>query len=211
MSYDDLLMETYELREELVADVHRPRYHFCPPEGRWNDLNGMIYWKGRYHAGYLQKIRNGPGQRDFSSQQHISSRDLVHWRYHRAALREPLEGSKGDYLNSGDVIEGAEVPTIITNMPGRGICIYRCFDDDLDCWVPLAENPVIPMDPDGEGSRGVSCRYPECVIFDPSGWQEGGTTYALIGNKNHRPGCEGDSTSLFKSRDLVSWECVGPF
>jgi beta-fructofuranosidase len=93
MNYDDLLMATYELREKMVADVHRPRYHFCPPQGRWNDLNGMIYWNGRYHAGYLQKIRNGPGQRDFSSQQHISSRDLLHWRYHPAALREPRDAT----------------------------------------------------------------------------------------------------------------------
>jgi sucrose-6-phosphate hydrolase SacC (GH32 family) len=44
MNDDDLLMATYELREKLVADRHRPRYHFCPPEGRWNDLNGMVYW-----------------------------------------------------------------------------------------------------------------------------------------------------------------------
>jgi beta-fructofuranosidase len=208
VSDDDLLMATYALREKMVADAHRPRYHFCPPEGRWNDVNGMIYWKGRYHAGYLQKIRNGPGQLDFSSQQHISSRDLVHWRYHPAALREPLEGAKGDYFNSGDVMEGTEVPTIITNMPRRGICIYQAFDDDLDHWVPLAGNPVIPVD--AEGSR-ASARFPECVIFDPSGWQEGDTYYALIGNKNHRPGYEGDSTSLFKSKDLVNWAYVGPF
>ena len=104
MDYDDLLMATYALWEQMATDKFRPRYHFCPTEGRWNDVNGMLYWKGRYHAGYLQKIRNGPGQRDFSSQQHISSRDLVHWRYHTAALREPLPGSKGDYFNSGDVV-----------------------------------------------------------------------------------------------------------
>ena len=125
MSYDDLLMATYELREKLVADRHRPRYHFVPPEGRWNDLNGMLYWRGRYHIGYLQKIRNAPGERDFSSWQHVSSRDLVHWRYHPASLREPLAGAKGDYFNSGDAMAGMEVPTIIANMPRRGICIYQ--------------------------------------------------------------------------------------
>ena len=55
-NYDDFLMEVYESRENMVADRHRPRYHFLPPEGRWNDINGAIYWKGRYHIGYLQKI-----------------------------------------------------------------------------------------------------------------------------------------------------------
>ena len=210
-SLDDLLMETYELREKLVADKHRPRYHFVPPEGRWNDLNGMLFWKGRYHIGYLQKIRNGPGQRDFSSWQHVSSRDLVHWRYHNASLREPLAGTRGDYFNSGDAMAGVDVPTIIANMPHRGICIYQSCDDNLDQWVPLPQNPVIPLDPGERGERKLSSAFPECVIFDPSGWKEGDTYYALIGNKNFRPGYEGDCTSLFKSPDLVYWEYVGPF
>ena len=208
VSYDDLLMATYELRERMVADRLRPRYHFLPPEGRWNDVNGVTFWNGRYHIGYLQKIRNGPDQRDFSSWQHVSSRDLVHWRFHRASLREPLEGTKGDYFNSGDVMEGTEIPTIITNMPGRGICIYRCHDEDLDRWLPLAENPVIPLH-DVENMSNTD--YPESVIFDPSGWKEGDTYYALVGNRNFRPGYEGDSTSLFRSADLRAWEYVGPF
>ena len=210
-SYDDLLMATYELREKLVADKHRPRYHFVPPEGRWNDLNGMLYWNGRYHIGYLQKIRNAPGERDFSSWQHVSSRDLVHWRYHPASLREPLAGAKGDYFNSGDAMAGMEVPTIIANMPRRGICIYQSVDDNLDRWQPLPHNPVIPLDPGERGERMRSSALPECVIFDPSGWKEGDTYYALVGNKNFRPGYEGDCTSLFKSRDLAHWQYVGPF
>lgn len=201
-------MAIYELREKMVTDRQRPRYHFVPPEGRWNDLNGMIYWNGRYHVGYLQKIRNGPNERDFSSQQHISSRDLLHWKYHTASLREPLPGMKGDYFNSGGIIHGADVPTIITNMPRRGICVYQCFDDELDHWVPLPENPVIPLD--SETSKTTSL-FPESVIFDPSGWREGDTYYALIGNKNFRPGYEGDSTSLFASKNLREWEYIGPF
>ena len=207
---DEYLMESYEMREKLVADKFRPKYHFVPPEGRWNDLNGVVFWKGRYHIGYLQKIANGEGERDFSSWQHVSSRDLLHWRYHKASLREPFEGLKGDYFNSGDVMAGVEVPTIITNMPRQGIVVYQCHDDDLDEWTPIAENPVIPLVPNQEG-RGRSDEYPECVIFDPSGWKEGDTYYALIGNKNLRPGYEGDSTSLFKSKDLAKWEYIGPF
>ena len=210
--FNDYLMESYELREKLVADKFRPRYHFVPPEGRWNDINGAIFWNGRYHLGYLQKIPNASGPIDFSSWQHISSRDLLHWRYHQASLREPLEGHKGDYFNSGDVMEGMPVPTIITNMPRRGICIYQSHDPNLDHWVPLPQNPVIPLDPapEGQPTRSYS-QLPECVIFDPSGWKEGDVYYALIGNKNHRPGYQGDSTSLFKSTNLRDWQYLGPF
>ena len=145
--FNDYLMQSYELREKLVADKHRPRYHFVPPEGRWNDINGAIYWNGRYHLGYLQKIPNAGSRIDFSSWQHISSRDLLHWRYHRASLREPFEGARGDYFNSGDVMEGMPVPTIITNMPRHGICIYQSHDPNLDRWIPVPQNPVIPLDP----------------------------------------------------------------
>ena len=93
--FDDYLMESYETREKLVADKFRPRYHFVPPEGRWNDINGAVFWKGRYHIGYLQKIANGPGERDFSSWQHISSRDLLHWRYHKGVAAGAVGGQEG--------------------------------------------------------------------------------------------------------------------
>ena len=209
--FDDYWMESYEVRERMTQDKFRPRYHFLPPEGGWNDINGAVFYQGRYHIGYLQKISNGPGKMPFSSWQHISSRDLLHWRYHKASLREPFEGLYGDYFNSGGVMEGTEVPTIITNMPRHGIVVYQSFDENLDEWVPLPQNPVIPIAPGELGKQGRSAVYPESMIFDPSGWKEGDTYYALIGNKNYRRGYEGDSTSLFKSKDLANWEYVGPF
>ena len=81
---------------------------------------GATFFNGRYHLGYLPEDKKRSDERDFSSWQHISSRDLLHWQYHTAYLDEPLEGKKGDYFNSGDIMEGMEIPTIITNMPRRG-------------------------------------------------------------------------------------------
>ena len=212
--FNDYLMESYELREKLVADKFRPRYHFVPPEGRWNDINGAIFWKGRYHLGYLQKIANEPSaQMDFSSWQHISSRDLLHWRYHKASLWEPLGGQKGRLLQQRRRHGRHARPHYHhQHAPAAGICIYQCHDDNLDHWVPLPQNPVIPLDPapEGQPTRSYS-QLPECVIFDPSGWKEGDTYYALIGNKNHRPGYQGDSTSLLKSTNLRDWQYLGPF
>lgn len=209
--YDDYWIEAYEMREKFVRDKFRPRYHFLPPEGRWNDINGAIFHNGRYHIGYLQKISTKKGERDFSSWQHISSRDLLHWRFHPASLDEPFEGLYGDYFNSGGVILGAEVPTIITNMPRHGVVVYQSFDDNLDEWVPHPNNPVIPVAPGELGRQKRSEEFSECMIFDPSGWKDGDTYYILVGSKNYRPGYEGDSTSLFKTKDFEDWEYVGPF
>ena len=52
-----MIYHARELRNMLAADPYRPRYHFVPPEGKWNDVNGMIYWKGRYHLFYLSNIQ----------------------------------------------------------------------------------------------------------------------------------------------------------
>lgn len=142
--WDSYQMTSYQVREKMVADKSRPRFHFVPPQGRWNDINGAVFHNGRYHLGYLQKISNGKGALDFSSWQHISSKDLLHWRYQTSYLDEPLGGFRGDYFNSGGIISGAPVPTLIVNMPRKGICIYQCHDDSLDKWEPLPQNPVIP-------------------------------------------------------------------
>ena len=54
----DLVRCARELREKLWNDPHRPRYHFVPPDGFWNDINGTIFWKGRYHVFYLGRMPN---------------------------------------------------------------------------------------------------------------------------------------------------------
>ena len=111
---------------------------------------------------------------------------------------------------------------------GQGTCIAVAEDDDLVESRELPQNPVIPLHREGD----------EFVVFDPAGWYEEeahslrdttshdsrssgvdrgptssghGTYCALIGNKNRRPGYEGDCTSLFTSPDLVHWEYQGPF
>mgnify|MGYP001387223332 FL=1 len=44
-----------ELREKFQNDPHRPAYHFTPPWAWMNDVNGPLFWKGRYHVFYQHK------------------------------------------------------------------------------------------------------------------------------------------------------------
>ena len=79
-----------ELREQLLADPHRPGYHFAMPEdvGRPGDPNGAFYANGRYHLMYLYDRRgiHGWDGKGFCWG-HISSSDLVHWRHHPDAIQ----------------------------------------------------------------------------------------------------------------------------
>ncbi len=205
----DQLRGARELRGRLWNDPHRPRYHLMPPDGFWNDINGTIFWKGRYHVFFLGRL--APDRDTILSGKdtdharetwlHASSRDLVHWLHHPPALVPVFDGSMPRGLYSGDMINDAPEPTIIVHVPGQGTCIYTAEDDDLIRWKPHPRNPVIP----------ITNAPPEAIIFDPCGWREGDTYYALVGNKNKTQGFEGDSTSLFRSKDLSAWTYVGPF
>ncbi|MBI4978614.1 MAG: glycoside hydrolase family 32 protein [Spirochaetes bacterium] len=202
---------TREFRDALRNDPARPKWHLLPPEGFWNDINGTIFWKGRYHVFFLG--RRSPdreaivsGKDSINAREvwlHASSRDLVHWVHHPIALIPAWDGSMPNGIYSGDMIADAPQPTIIVHIPKQGTCIYTADDDMLDNWKWHPANPVITQEKAPK----------EVTVFDPTGWydKEEKTYYALIGNKNRTPGFEGDTSSLFKSTDLATWEYVGPF
>lgn len=205
----DQLRAARELRQRLWNDPHRPRYHLLPPDGFWNDINGTIFWKGRYHVFFLGRL--APDRDTILSGKdsdharetwlHASSADLVHWIHHPPALVPVFDGSMPSGIYSGDMMDNMPVPTIIVHVPGQGTCLFTAEDDELIRWQPHPKNPVIP-------SAGAPS---QAVIFDPCGWKDGERYYALVGNKNSTPGFEGDSTSLFRSSDLEHWEYRGPF
>ena len=221
-SLEQALRSVRVLRERLWNDPHRPRYHLLPPDGFFNDANGTIYWKGRYHVFYLGRLPNpDPGdsmEYDWLPvMEHSSSSDLVHWVYHPPAIVPAFDGTTPRGIYSGDAVEGGPVPTLIYHVPAQGTCIATSEDDLLIKWTPLRENPVIPS-PDEVQKRQVyssketkETATTEYRVFDPCAWYEDGVYYALLGNKNLRPGYAGDCTSLFRSADLVHWDYLHPF
>ena len=74
----------WRLYGQYRDDPHRPAYHFVPPVGWMNDINGSIYWKGRYHVFYQHNPEGGYWK--WMQWGHASSGDLVHWVHHPIAL-----------------------------------------------------------------------------------------------------------------------------
>jgi len=205
----EMILSARALRENLLADPYRPGYHFVISEGLAGpfDVNGAIFWKGRYHLFYIFQNEKG------HCWGHISSTDLVHWRHHPTPLA-PEPGDPDRRIYSGCALVNKEgIPTIVYHGVKAGMCIATSTDDDLTCWTKSAHNPVIPIPKKGDPDYG---KY---SVFDPVAWIHKGHYYAALGNlkfprelrDNLKPEERGDTLYLFKSEDLINWQYLHPF
>ncbi|MFV1968269.1 MAG: GH32 C-terminal domain-containing protein, partial [Pirellulaceae bacterium] len=172
------------LREKLLSDPFRPGYHFVTPEGRCMpfDPNGAIFWKGRYHLFYIFQDTRG------HNWGHVSSTDLFHWRHHPTGLV--------DGMFSGNCFINKEWrPTICYHQVGQGNAMAVALDDALNAWEKLESNPITPRTEPGDP------QHDKYRSWDPFGWVEGETVYAIFGGK--RP-------AIAKSENLEGeWKYVG--
>jgi len=160
------IQATRWLRQHLLADPHRPQYHFVIPEGYGMpfDPNGAIFWKGRYHLFYIFQDRRG------HNWGHVSSTDLLHWRHHPTGLVSGMFSGNAFINQDGR-------PTMCYHQVGQGNAMAVAIDDELNRWEKLASNPITPKTEKGDAHHG---KYRS---WDPYGWVEGDTYYAIFGGK----------------------------
>ena len=174
-------------RNGLIGDRTRPTYHLVSPEGKASpmDPNCAIYWKGRYHLFYIfQGIYS-----------HVSSHDLVHWRWH-----PDLRLGSGIMNSGGCCLNKDGIPTLIYMSDRlKRNAISMAADDDLEKWSePTVVEPEVGANQDGS----------KISHWDPEIWREGNIHYALFGNHPFQIGKE---ATVMKSTDLKTWEYIGPF
>lgn len=169
-------------------------YHLAHPgpgTGMPGDPNCAFFWKGRYHLHYIYAHRDG------FSFAHVSSTDMVHWKWHPTTLTPP-KTRHGMFSGTGFFTKEGR-PAIIYHGQGSGrnqIAIAE--DDELEKWSePMALEPIIKPGQDGS----------KIANWDPDAWIDGGSYYALSGGS---PG-SGKPPTLFKSADLKSWDYLGLF
>lgn len=177
-----------QLRHRLLADPYRPTYHFAIPEGIGVpfDPNGAIFWNGRNHLFYIYQDK---GVFFFG---HVSSLDLVHWRHHPPALFPTPDSPEKGIFSGNCFINKQGEATMIYHGVGAGNCIATSNDPLLETWKKLPGNPIIPSPPKGSDKPYAS--------WDPHGWLEGDTYYAIFGGKQ---------AAVFKAKELGQWQYVG--
>jgi beta-fructofuranosidase len=217
---DEAVRSSRLLRERLLCDPYRPRYHFCTPEdmGIPGDPNGAFFAGGRYHLMHLYN-RNGSG----FCWGHVSSTDLVHWRHHPDAIG-PGNGDEGCFSGGGFVDDDGIAYLSYWMLWGdKGIGLAKSSDRQFDRWTKLPANPVIRSTEFGVTEvKGPGGKSVFLGSADPSNvWKKNGRYYILTGNllvlnkigrKADSPLAEqGDRLYLFVSDDLKHWKYLHVF
>jgi len=183
-----------DLRATLLSDPQRPLWHFlCPEQGNAMpfDPNGAIFWRGRYHLFYIFQRLDG-----VHVWGHASSIDLVHWRQHPTGLDvAPTDPDRGIFSGNA-FLDRDGVPTIMYHGVGVGNCIAQSHDDLLERWEKLRTNPIVPIPKAGDPNHG------KFESWDPHGWFEGGSYYAIFGGKK---------PALMKGPELTQLDYQRPF
>ena len=189
-------LDLSHIRDKILKDKQRPTYHFVMPEGIAEpfDPNGAIYWNGRYHLFYIFQPKSASIWDSYWG--HVSSTDLLHWRYHPTALSPSPDGPDRGIFSGNAFVNKDGQATIIYHGVGAGNCIATSSDADLNTWQKLPSNPIVKSMAKDDPEFG---KYSS---WDPHGWLEGDTYYAIFGGKK---------ATLFTSTNLKDWEYFGDF
>lgn len=146
------------------------------------DPNPIFFYKGRYHLHYIYNHRG-------CSFGHVSSTDMVHWKWHPTVLT-PRTTGHGMFSGTGFFTKDGR-PAMIYHGQGSGRnWIAYGLDDTLDKWSK--PEAVVAKEADG--------RVAGMNQWDPDCWLNGDTYYATSGGRDPH---------LMKSDNLKDWRHLG--
>ncbi|MBQ9813704.1 MAG: GH32 C-terminal domain-containing protein [Thermoguttaceae bacterium] len=204
------------LREKLIDDPYRPRWHFTTPEdvGIPGDPNGCFYADGRYHLMYLY-ARTGSG----FCWGHLTSVDLVHWRHCPDSIG-PDERDSGCFSGGAFLDDDGTAYLTYWKLGDLGIGAAKSVAPYNE-WTKFGE-PIIPSTEFGITELAMPNGELVCGSADPSNiWKKDGKYYVLTGNlcllnkygreEDAPENMKGDRLYLFESNDVVNWDYKGVF
>jgi beta-fructofuranosidase len=194
---DPLVLRFAESRKKQSSDPHRPIYHFVSPESTLNDPNGLCFWQGNWHLFY----QGYPPEDRRQHWGHAISKDLIHWKDLPYAIYPSPERA---VFSGGAMVEDNRVIAIYQ---GTAVGNMVAISDDplLLNWEKVSGKAVIPA----KSTTGFTLPY---SVFDPSIWKKDGVYYSLSAGRQPRSdGGKFGTASLFRSKDLATWEYMHEF
>ncbi len=160
-------------------------YHLAHPgpgTAMPGDPNCAFYYKGLYHLHYIYINRHG------FAFAHVSSKDMVTWKWHPTKLVPPNTGH-GMFSGTGFFTKEGKPAIIYHGQGSERNFISFAEDDNLDVWTK-----PMPIEPKTASGEDVDMRH-----WDPDCWLNGDTYYAISG---------GAPPHLIKSDDLKNWSSL---
>lgn len=169
-------------------------YHFEPQSGWMNDPNGLIYYKGQYHA-FFQHYPYEPrwGQMHWG---HAVSTDLLHWENLPIALYPDMHYEDDGGCFSGSAVEkDGRLYLFYTSVShSLGQTQSLAWSDDGVHFAKYPGNPVIASNPFGASDF----RDPKVSFID-------GQYRMVVGSGDESVG----RVLLYTSEDLLQWSYEG--
>ncbi|GAA0841715.1 hypothetical protein GCM10008915_39630 [Bifidobacterium pullorum subsp. gallinarum] len=175
----------------------RLKYHFEPKTGWINDPNGLVFFKGRYHA-FFQHYPFAPrwGQMHWG---HAVSDDLVHWEELSIALypdQEYEDSEQGGCFSGCAVVKDDILYLIYTSVSDvHGQTQSVAISHDGIYFEKYSGNPVIREFPP---EASADFRDPKVTFMD-------GVYYMVIASGKEGIG----KILLYQSQNLLDWDYVG--
>lgn len=171
------------------------KFHFQNKKGWMNDPNGLIFYKGKYHA-FFQHYPYAPrwGQMHWG---HAISDDLINWEEHDIALFPDMEYEDDGGCFSGSAIEkDGRLYLFYTSVSHElGQTQSMAYSDDGFTFTKYEGNPVISECPLGSNKE----------FRDPKVFEFGGEYKMVVGSGIGNCG----KLLLYRSSDLIKWDYVG--
>lgn len=175
--------------------LERLKYHFEPKQGWMNDPNGLVFFRGKYHA-FFQHFPLAPmwGPMHWG---HAVSSDLIHWEELPIALCPDEEYDEGLGCWSGSaVVKDDKLFVFYTSVCEElGQTQSMAVSEDGIHFKKYKNNPIIPHYPE-DGS--VDFRDPKVIKI-------GDEYHMVCGSGKDKVG----KILLYKSPDLYNWEYSG--
>ncbi|SCC16782.1 beta-fructofuranosidase [Gilliamella bombicola] len=180
---------------QLVNKQYYPHFHLAPQSGWMNDPNGLIYFKGQYHAFY----QHHPYDENWGPMHwgHAVSDDLVTWRRLPIAIAPDQEFDKSGCFSGSAVDNDGELCLFYTGhvwLSGQG-------DDEQ-----ISQTQCLASSQDGiHFEKHGTVLAPKVGIMhfrDPKVWQQDGQWWMVVGQRT--PDNVGE-VLLYRSGDLTNW------
>jgi len=153
----------------------RPQFHFSPAATFTNDPNGLVYYKGRYHLFYQQRVYAGVTGLSCCDWGHAISDDLVRWQQRPVAIhRVPATATAAeeaifsgsavvDWGNTSGFGSDGNPPLVAIYTgarPGLQTQHLAFSTDSGDTWQIYGGNPVLDM-------QSGAFRDPKVFWYEP--------------------------------------------